>query len=194
MKLIVVNNWLSDSQRPEIQRVTLRPHCWILDPGSRFVIEQADLPAALWNRRRFSSALPNVTPSRSSARMGVPTADGDCLCPPAAGQMWTLSTHSERPRSGPDIPAVRGDLTFYNVAVNGGSEILPGLLVEVLPVDDPHLLEERRLAALSGAEQQDLHQALHVRFLPGQTSVDLLGPSELLHLAAVQQADGQTNF
>lgn len=83
-----------------------------------------------------------------------------------------------------------GDVTFDNIAVNRGSEVLSGLLVEVLPVDDPHLFEESRLAALASAEQQDLHQPFHVRFLPRETSVDLLGLSELFHLAAVQQADG----
>lgn len=65
-------------------------------------------------------------------------------------------------------------LTFDNVAVNRGSEALSGLMVEVLAVDDPHLFEESRLAALASAEQQDLHQPFHVRFLPRETSVDLL--------------------
>lgn len=77
-------------------------------------------------------------------------------------------------------------LTFDHVAVNGGPEFLPGVLVEVLPVDDPHLFEESRLAALARAEQQDLHQPLHVGFLPGETSVDLLRLSVLFDLAAVQ--------
>lgn len=84
--------------------------------------------------------------------------------------------------------------TFDNVAVDRGSEVLSVLQVEVLAVDDPHLFEESRLAALARAEQQDLHQPLHVRFLPWDTSVDLLGLSELFHLPAVQQADGQTHF
>uniref|UniRef100_A0A7N6FCD7 Uncharacterized protein n=1 Tax=Anabas testudineus TaxID=64144 RepID=A0A7N6FCD7_ANATE len=61
-------------------------------------------------------------------------------------------------------------LTFDNVAVNRGSEVLSGSLVEVLPVDDPHLFEESRLAALASAQQQDLHQPLHVR-----TSCALIG-------------------
>lgn len=64
------------------------------------------------------------------------------------------------------------------------------MLVEVLAVDDPHLFEESRLAALASAEQQDLHQPFHVRFLPRETSVDLLGLSDLFDLAAVEQADG----
>lgn len=81
-------------------------------------------------------------------------------------------------------------VTFDNIAVNCGSEFLLRLLVEVLAVDDPHLFEESRLAALASAEQQDLHEPFHVRFLPGETSVDLLGLSELFVLAAVQQADG----
>lgn len=90
----------------------------------------------------------------------------------------------------PITPCASRDVTFDNIAVNCGSEVLSGLLVEVLPVDDPHLFEESRLAALASAEQQDLHQPFHVRFLPRETSVDLLGLSELFHLAAVQQADG----
>uniref|UniRef100_A0A3B4Z5D7 Uncharacterized protein n=1 Tax=Stegastes partitus TaxID=144197 RepID=A0A3B4Z5D7_9TELE len=82
------------------------------------------------------------------------------------------------------------EVTFDNVAVNRGSEVLSGLLVEVLAVDDPHLFEESRLAALASAEQQDLYQPLHVRFLPGDAPVDLLGLSELFPLAAVEQANG----
>lgn len=116
----------------------------------------------------------------------------------AATQMCKLShpfLPPPEPRTHPGkTPAGGSVVTFDNVAVNGGPELLPGLLVEVLPVDDPHLFEESRLAALASAEQKDLHQPLHVGFLPGETSVDLLGLSQLFHLAAVQQADGQTNF
>lgn len=89
-----------------------------------------------------------------------------------------------------NIPAAGSDVTFNNIAVNCGSEFLPGLLVEVLPVDDPHLFEESRLAALASAEQKDLYQSFHIGFLPGKTSVDLLGLSDLFHLAAIEQADG----
>lgn len=89
-----------------------------------------------------------------------------------------------------NVPAAGSEVTFDNIAVNCGSEVFSGMLVEVLAVDDPHLFEESRLAALASAEQQDLHQPFHVRFLPGETSVDLLGLSELFHLAVVQQADG----
>uniref|UniRef100_A0A8C6KAT7 Uncharacterized protein n=1 Tax=Melopsittacus undulatus TaxID=13146 RepID=A0A8C6KAT7_MELUD len=52
--------------------------------------------------------------------------------------------------------------TFNHVAVDGGSELLPGRPVPVLPVDDPHLLEESRLAALPRSQQQDLDEPLHV--------------------------------
>uniref|UniRef100_A0A8C0XL55 Uncharacterized protein n=1 Tax=Castor canadensis TaxID=51338 RepID=A0A8C0XL55_CASCN len=51
--------------------------------------------------------------------------------------------------------------TFDHVAVDGGAELLARALVEVLPVDDPHLLQEGGLAALARAQQQDLHQPLH---------------------------------
>ncbi len=119
----------------------------------------------------------------------------------AAKQMWKLSRPFKRLSvadkhliSSPNVPAVSCDVTFDNIAVNCGFEFLLRLLVEVLAVDDPHLFEESRLAALASAEQQDLHQPLHVRFLPGETSVDLLGLSELFVLAAIQQADGYTNF
>lgn len=136
--------------------------------------------------------------------MGVPT---ECLCEscPAAplGQMWKLSRPSalnnnrkiKNPRRQNDSPSsFPPPITFDNVAVDGGSELFAGLLVEVLAVDDPHLFEESRLAALAGAEQQDLHQPLYVRLLPGEASVDLLGAPQLLHLAVVEQAYGQANF
>lgn len=97
----------------------------------------------------------------------------------------TLET---RPRRFP-LPA-----TFNNVAVDGGPELFAGLLVEVLAVDDPHLFEESRLAALAGAEQQDFDQPFHVGLLPREASVDLLGTPQLIHLAAVEQAYGQANF
>lgn len=126
--------------------------------------------------------------------MGVPGADV-CLC--GSQRCYTdvqtlrlfCATKATKSR-----PAHLATVTFDNVAVDRGPELLPGLLVEVLAVDDPHLFEESRLAALASAEQKDLHQPLHVGFLPGETSVDLLGLSELIYLAAVQQADGQTNF
>uniref|UniRef100_A0A4W6DX30 Uncharacterized protein n=1 Tax=Lates calcarifer TaxID=8187 RepID=A0A4W6DX30_LATCA len=51
----------------------------------------------------------------------------------------------------PSVPAVSSEVTFDNVAVNRASELLSGLLVEVLAVDDPHLFEESRLAALASA-------------------------------------------
>uniref|UniRef100_A0A668ACC8 Uncharacterized protein n=1 Tax=Myripristis murdjan TaxID=586833 RepID=A0A668ACC8_9TELE len=134
-----------------------------------------------------------------------------CLLPQpsAAKQMWKLShpfsppvhglstgakltptpfPHSRKPA------AISTEVTFDNIAVNSGSELLSGLLVEVLAVDDPHLFEESRLAALASAQQQDLHQPFHVGFLPGNTSVDLFGLSDLFHLAAVEETDGQTNF
>uniref|UniRef100_A0A8U8BZ14 Uncharacterized protein n=1 Tax=Geospiza parvula TaxID=87175 RepID=A0A8U8BZ14_GEOPR len=52
--------------------------------------------------------------------------------------------------------------TLDHVAVDGGAELLAGRAVPVLPVDDPHLLEEGGLAALARAQQQDLDEALHV--------------------------------
>lgn len=78
------------------------------------------------------------------------------------------------------------EVTFDNIAVNRWFELLSRLLVEVLAVDDSHLFEESRLAALASAEQQDLYQPLDVRFLPGNGFVDLLGLSYLFYLAAVE--------
>uniref|UniRef100_A0A8P0SFV9 G protein subunit alpha 13 n=1 Tax=Canis lupus familiaris TaxID=9615 RepID=A0A8P0SFV9_CANLF len=99
--------------------------------------------------------------------------------PPAA------RARARRPRPPPG--------TFNHVAVDGGAELLARALVEVLPVDDPHLLQEGGLAALARAQQQDLHQPLHVRLLPGQAFVDLLGLALLLGLAARQHAAGEAH-
>lgn len=87
------------------------------------------------------------------------------------------------PAPGPGTPG-----TFDHVAVDGGAELLARALVEVLPVDDAHLLEEGGLAALARAQQQDLHEPLHVGLLPRQAFVDLLGLALLLGLAARQHA------
>lgn len=99
-----------------------------------------------------------------------------------------------RPRPSLSSTRPKERVTFDHVAVNRAFEVLAGLLVEVLAVNDPHLFEESRLAALASAQQQDLHQPLHVRLLPGEAFVDLLGLARLFHLAAAQQADGQANF
>lgn len=40
-------------------------------------------------------------------------------------------------------------LTFYNITKYYGSEFFFGLLIEVLPMDNAHLLEESGLAALA---------------------------------------------
>lgn len=130
---------------------------------------------------------------RSPALMGVPRADVACLC---RSSLTDVQTFLKRLKGFPPperrliptegTPADGSVVTFDNIAVNGGPEFLPGVLVEVLPVDDPHLFEESRLAALASAEQQDLYQPFHVGFLPGQTSVDLLRLSGLFYLAAVQ--------
>uniref|UniRef100_A0A8C3V0T8 Uncharacterized protein n=1 Tax=Catharus ustulatus TaxID=91951 RepID=A0A8C3V0T8_CATUS len=74
------------------------------------------------------------------------------LSPPRPGR-------ARRPQSGPSPPPAP---TLDHVAVDGGAELLAGRAVPVLPVDDPHLLEEGGLAALARAQQQDLDEALHV--------------------------------
>lgn len=143
----------------------------------------------------------------------MPTADEDCLC--ASSEPQRRSTDVETfpsvsnaflglfcpsrtsrflPHKVTSRKATQSQVTFDNIAVDRSFEILSGLLVEVLAVDDSHLFEESRLAALASAQQQDLHQPLHVRFLPRQISVDLLGLSDLVRLAGVKQAGGQTNF
>lgn len=125
---------------------------------------------------------------------------------PSAEQMWKLFLPFSTPFWGSFVPDGRlgssrstdasraAAVTFDNVAVNGALEVLARSLVEVLAVDDPHLFEESRLAALASAQQQDLHQPLHVLLLPLDTFVDVLGLSRLLLLAAGEQADGQANF
>lgn len=130
---------------------------------------------------------------RNPGLKGVPRAAVGCLCRSSLTDVQTFPIRfkgfspPERRLSPPEsTPADGSVVTFDNVAVNRGPEFLPGVLVEVLPVDDPHLFEESRLAALASAEQQDLHQPFHVGFLPGQTSVDLLRLSDLFYLAAVQ--------
>lgn len=144
----------------------------------------------------------------------MPTADVDCLCvssqqpqrrsadvetfPSVINAFLGLFCPSRTPRFLPHKvtrrKATQSQVTFDNIAVNRSPEFLSRLLVEVLAVNDPHLFEESRLAALASAQQQDLHQPLHVRFLPGQSFVDLPGLSDLLRLAGVKQAGGQTNF
>uniref|UniRef100_A0A8C5SAS7 Uncharacterized protein n=1 Tax=Laticauda laticaudata TaxID=8630 RepID=A0A8C5SAS7_LATLA len=61
-----------------------------------------------------------------------------------------------------------GEAHLQGVLVNGGAELEQCLLVELAAVDDAHLLEEGRLAALAGAQQQDPHQAAHGAALAGQ--------------------------
>uniref|UniRef100_A0A5F9CP96 Uncharacterized protein n=1 Tax=Oryctolagus cuniculus TaxID=9986 RepID=A0A5F9CP96_RABIT len=75
--------------------------------------------------------------------------------------------HARPPPRVPASPASPGPRpgTFDHVAVDGGAELLARALVEVLPVDDPHLLQESGLAALARAQQQDLHEPLHVESL-----------------------------
>lgn len=75
-----------------------------------------------------------------------------------------------------------------DVVEDGVAELEQRLLVELAAVDDAHLLEEGGLAALARAQQQDLHEPLHVGLLPGQAFVDLLGLALLLGLAARQHA------
>lgn len=131
--------------------------------------------------------------------MGVPRADVDCLCvlspsPALLNRCGNFPVPFNRVKIAIftpfKFPALGSEVTFDNIAVNRCSEILSGVLVEVLAVDDPHLFEESRLAALASAEEKDLHQPFYIRFLLGETSVDLFGLSQLFHLAAVKQADG----
>lgn len=85
-----------------------------------------------------------------------------------------------------------GCLTFNNVAINRGSEVFFGLLIEVLPVDNAHLLEESGLAALARSEQQDLHEPLDVRLVAVDTLVYLLRFPQLLHLATREETVRKT--
>uniref|UniRef100_A0A4X1ST82 Uncharacterized protein n=1 Tax=Sus scrofa TaxID=9823 RepID=A0A4X1ST82_PIG len=122
---------------------------------------------------------------------------------PPAGPVSTPGT--ERTRAVPGPAPARGRPrspaprlrprpgTFDHVAVDGGTELLARALVEVLSVDDPHLLQEGGLAALARTQQQDLHEPLHVGLLPRQAFVDLFGLALLLGLAARQHAAGEAH-
>uniref|UniRef100_A0A8B9M1F1 Uncharacterized protein n=1 Tax=Accipiter nisus TaxID=211598 RepID=A0A8B9M1F1_9AVES len=74
--------------------------------------------------------------------------------------------------------------TLDHVAVDGGAELLTGRPVPVLPVDDPHLLEEGGLAALARAQQQDLDEALHVRLLRSVRSCEGKDEAQAQQVAA----------
>lgn len=102
--------------------------------------------------------------------MGVPRADIHCLYMCTSSHPALLPDVGTLPSISPPSCGLFGDCirfisdrivsndpTFDNVAVDRGSELLSGLLVEVLAVNDPHLFEESRLAALASAEQQDLY-------------------------------------
>ena len=84
------------------------------------------------------------------------------------------------------------DFTFYHVAKNGSSELLLGPLIEVLSVDDAHLLEESGLATLARSEQQNLHQALHIRFVSVETLVYFLRFSYLFRFATREETVRKT--
>uniref|UniRef100_A0A674GH82 Uncharacterized protein n=1 Tax=Taeniopygia guttata TaxID=59729 RepID=A0A674GH82_TAEGU len=128
-----------------------------------------------------------VTPRRAGPGQGcgAGTARQEAAAAPAAGPARAAS-----PRPGPAGPAALPrpspppSPTLDHVAVDGGAELLSRRAVPVLPVDDPHLLEEGGLAALARAQQQDLDEALHVGLLAVEALVDLLGLALLLGLAA----------
>uniref|UniRef100_A0A674I8R7 Uncharacterized protein n=1 Tax=Terrapene triunguis TaxID=2587831 RepID=A0A674I8R7_9SAUR len=111
---------------------------------------------------------PPLRPSPSRHRALLPTPGQGPGRPVAGPQPRPLSRPNGRgPGEGPGPgPAP----TFDHVAVDGGAELLAGRPVPVLPVDDPHLLEEGGLAALARAQQQDLDEALHVGLLPSPRS------------------------
>uniref|UniRef100_A0A8V1ALY4 Uncharacterized protein n=1 Tax=Gallus gallus TaxID=9031 RepID=A0A8V1ALY4_CHICK len=143
--------------------------------------ERAALPAAVsplppllpqkQNARRASSparARPSLrcTSSPSTTARHQETAVRAGTRPAMRTPRLPPSAEAEDPRPGPRPGPRRpqtapGRRTLDNVAVDGGPELLAGRPVPVLPVDDPHLLEEGGLAALPRAQQQDLDEALH---------------------------------
>lgn len=61
-------------------------------------------------------------------------------------------------------------------------EVQQGFLVKLLSVNNAHLFEERRLPALSGSKQENLHQPPHGSPLPGEHRVYLPAPAPRLPL------------
>lgn len=87
---------------------------------------------------------------------------------------------------------LRDRLTFYYITMNCGSEVFFGLLIEVLAMDNAHLLEESGLAALARSEQQDLHEPLDVRLVAVDTLVYLFRFPQLLHFATREETVRKT--
>lgn len=73
-------------------------------------------------------------------------------------------------------------LYLQYVLVDRVPEIQQRFLIELVSINDAHLFEECGLSALSGPEQQDLHQAAHGSPLPGEHRVDLPAPAPRLPL------------
>ena len=76
-------------------------------------------------------------------------------------------------------PCLHQDLgPLEDVVVDGAAEICAVLLGVVLPVEDPHLLDEGALARLPRAQEQDLYLLAQVDPLLGQLPVDLPAPAQ----------------
>uniref|UniRef100_A0A8B9BD46 Uncharacterized protein n=1 Tax=Anser brachyrhynchus TaxID=132585 RepID=A0A8B9BD46_9AVES len=115
--------------------------------------------------RRLPAMRAHPAPRGPPAPTGTsPVRGSGPATPPAAGP----GQPPGGPKPGPSTPqpapappgAPQGARTLDHVAVDGGTELLAGRPVPVLPVDDPHLLEEGGLAALARAQQQDLDESL----------------------------------
>ncbi len=65
------------------------------------------------------------------------------------------------------------DRYLDDILKDGIPEVEQRFLVKDFPVDDPHLFEEGGFPALSGAQQQDLHQTPHRASLAREHGVDL---------------------
>uniref|UniRef100_A0A8C8RKT9 Uncharacterized protein n=1 Tax=Pelusios castaneus TaxID=367368 RepID=A0A8C8RKT9_9SAUR len=95
-------------------------------------------------RARAMGPSPSCSPPQGPCHgpQATPTPpQGPCHGPHPTPPPPPLSPPRARPR--------RAAPTFDDVAVDGGAELLAGRPVPVLPVDDPHLLEEGGLAALA---------------------------------------------
>uniref|UniRef100_A0ABI7WZ33 Uncharacterized protein n=1 Tax=Felis catus TaxID=9685 RepID=A0ABI7WZ33_FELCA len=159
-------------------------------PGHPLPWRVEGTPGRQDRRPGWARPLPARPPARPPGRVLCPGRSERGRCP--APRRPPPPPH---PRAGPGPRSPRRPplCTFNHVAVDGGAELLARALVEVLPVDDPHLLQEGGLAALARAQQQDLHEPLHVGLLPGQAFVDLLGLALLLGLAAREHAAGEAH-
>lgn len=85
---------------------------------------------------------------------------------------------------------------FQYIFIDGVPEIQEGFFVELLPINDAHLLEKGGLSTFSSTEEENLHQPAHGPPLPGKHRVYLPAlaprlPAALLAVARVPAGLGR---